>query len=173
MAQQMLRPMDAQGPADKEGRTQNNCEASMRIGPRRKRDELKTSTRKSPRTKNKQNQSFPTGITSESQSPEEPNLQGLVPLMSPQPPVNIPLNPIFTADPHPYIMEVFDKLILPNLQLPETSSSVAAIRKCLYRKFYAEMATNELRNTEQPILSVDDLVPLVLAICAKAGLIIL
>ena len=77
------------------------------------------------------------------------------------------------SNPHEYIMDVFDRLLLPNLHLSQGSSSVDAIRKCLYRRFYSELAMKELRAITHEIGTVEDLIPIILNVCTKAGLVLI
>ena len=70
-------------------------------------------------------------------------------------------------------MDAFDRLLLPNLHLSQGSSSVDAIRKCLYRRFYSELAMKELRAISHEIGSVEYLSPIILNVCTKAGLVLI
>ena len=75
-------------------------------------------------------------------------------------------------DPLAYTMEVFDKLILPNMLCSQSFTSQDLIRKCLYRKFFEEIANKEFQSVQSKIDSVEELLPFILSISRKAGLLI-
>ena len=54
--------------------------------------------------------------------------------------------PVLICTSQDYMMEVFDKLILPSLQCGQTNTSGDVIRRCLYRKFYYDIVMQHLIN---------------------------
>ena len=76
-------------------------------------------------------------------------------------------------DPLGYIMEVYDKLLAPSFPGGQASSSTDTIKRCLYRKYYADLAKKELDSQTKPITTVDELIPLVFSVTVKAGFMLL
>ena len=76
------------------------------------------------------------------------------------------------TDPLSYTMEVFDILILPNMQWSQSTTAPDLIRKWLYRKFLAKIAQNQLTSNYLDINSIENLLPQRFSIAQKAGLLI-
>ena len=67
-----------------------------------------------------------------------------------------------------YIMEVYDKLLAPRFPASQASSSTDTMKRCLYRKYYADLAKKELDSQNKPITTVDELIPVVFSATVKA-----
>ena len=76
------------------------------------------------------------------------------------------------TDPLSYALEIFDKLILPNMSF-SSSSTLDTMRRILYRKLYSEVAQKELIALNRTSFTVEDLVPLILSFSSKAGLVLI
>ena len=76
-------------------------------------------------------------------------------------------------DPLAYLLETFDSLIAPQLPNPaDSTASSCALRRCMYRKQFSIEASRILQSHKDPITSVEQLIPLVHATCAKCNILL-
>ena len=77
---------------------------------------------------------------------------------------------IYIQDPMSYILETYDHLISPQLQHPpESTSSIIAIRRFLYRKLFMDEAL-KLLVPNIPINTVEQLVSVTQNACIRCGI---
>ena len=71
------------------------------------------------------------------------------------------------------MIDAFDNLIATQIQsAPNSTPSIVALRRHLYRRQFSEYAFKELQSLTQPITSIEQLIPIILTACTKSGLIL-
>ena len=76
-------------------------------------------------------------------------------------------------EPLTYALDVFEKLIIPNIHSPEGSISIDCIRKSLYRRLFTDYVIKHLAEYSKQILCIEDLVPIIVASIEKSGIVLL